>query len=621
MASIIPLKDSTGAQFYPQTHEKAVIDSNGVNLQTKLQNISAPSYVVAWDGDSTPVVANIPAGVTFTYGGNTYTGTLAASSSTLNKTYLVGDNNGNFDEYVTQVNGSTYSWQYLGNTEIDLSDYATKDELSQLDQEINGYIWTEGKYLKSSGAEDTDAAWGITDYIPYTQGNDVTWKWGNAEAVAGGRTINFYKADKTYISNGYWSANGTTGQKSITAAGIAADAPAAAYIRASFKLNEGASVVIGTRTAWEQNDGLVKDVQKNAEDIEELNAPILKEISPAITSSKILNQDGTLSSTSAAWGVSDLVPVKAGEKYTIKATQYPDSPYVGVQVLDAGENVATNYIVGVNLVNDQDKIIEIQANGFLRIGVRISAGYSHSIKLNIPVRDVLELSGAREISKNVCFVGHSIWWYDSRELAAGFLGGVTAVGYQSWLRRLFTFKSDSGTSLCVNGGSLGATSATDENSIMYLSSNWPAVSDAIWTLDTITNDFKRDIPIGTLSDYENNTGILTYYGALRAFKDKVAALSGEGAVVICSNALHRNNDGYTSTSENGNGDTLADFELALCNVAAMNGWHFVDQFRFSSVQDENLQATTIDGLHLNNYGYSLAVKPWIEEFNLILLNP
>jgi len=137
MANIIPLKDSTGAQFYPQTHEKAVVDSNGVTLASKLANISAPSYVVAWDGDSTPVVANIPAGVTFTYGGNTYTGTLAASSSTTNKTYLVGDNNGNFDEYVTQVNGSTYSWVYLGNTAIELDGYVTDEGFSQLDQKVD----------------------------------------------------------------------------------------------------------------------------------------------------------------------------------------------------------------------------------------------------------------------------------------------------------------------------------------------------------------------------------------------------------------------------------------------------------------------------------------------------
>lgn len=178
MANIIPLKESSGAQFYPQTHEKAVVDSNGVTLASKLANISAPSYVVAWDGNSTPVVANIPAGVTFTYSGNTYTGTLAASSSTVNKTYLVGDNNGNFDEYITQVSGSTYSWVHLGNTSIDLSDYATKEELNQLEQEVDGSLikritWSAG-YVNSLGTINNSSVSQFSQPILLKQGEKVT---------------------------------------------------------------------------------------------------------------------------------------------------------------------------------------------------------------------------------------------------------------------------------------------------------------------------------------------------------------------------------------------------------------------------------------------------------------
>ena len=138
------MKDSNNAVFYPQTHEKAVVDSNGVNLQTKLASITTPTYVTAWDGASTPVVANIPAGVTVTYNTTTYTGTLAASASTANKTYLVSTGTtDNYNRYVTQLSGSTYSWQNLGSTEIDLSDYATKVELSQLEHEVHNL---SGKY-------------------------------------------------------------------------------------------------------------------------------------------------------------------------------------------------------------------------------------------------------------------------------------------------------------------------------------------------------------------------------------------------------------------------------------------------------------------------------------------
>jgi len=152
MANIIPLKEESGAQFYPQTHEKAVIDSNGVNLQTKLANITTPSYVTAWDGVSTPVVANIPAGVVVTYNSTDYTGTLAASASTLNKTYLVATGTANnYYRYVTELSGSSYSWHSIGTTEINLSDYATKEELSQLSQIITDHVGYKSLDVTSAG--------------------------------------------------------------------------------------------------------------------------------------------------------------------------------------------------------------------------------------------------------------------------------------------------------------------------------------------------------------------------------------------------------------------------------------------------------------------------------------
>lgn len=71
------------------------------------------------------------------------------------------------------------------------------------------------------------------------------------------------------------------------------------------------------------------------------------------------------------------------------------------------------------------------------------------------------------------------------------------------------------------GYSLGGTTESDEKSIANAASTWTGEAGDVWTLDTITNDFKRNIPIGTIDDYTNNTGITTYYGALRVFKDKI----------------------------------------------------------------------------------------------------
>jgi len=65
----------------------------------------------------------------------------AASASTLGKIYLVGpDANGFYDRYYTSYDGSTYSWVAAGNTEINLANYATKEEVSQLEANVAGNL-------------------------------------------------------------------------------------------------------------------------------------------------------------------------------------------------------------------------------------------------------------------------------------------------------------------------------------------------------------------------------------------------------------------------------------------------------------------------------------------------
>lgn len=95
-------------------------------------------YIEAWDGASSPVAANIPAGVSVTYNGVTTTGSLAASASTKGKIYLVSDGNGQYDRYYTSYDGSTYSWAPMGSTAIDLRDYAHQADVDAIEEEIDG---------------------------------------------------------------------------------------------------------------------------------------------------------------------------------------------------------------------------------------------------------------------------------------------------------------------------------------------------------------------------------------------------------------------------------------------------------------------------------------------------
>ena len=105
-----------------ETYDKDEVDSIVATL-------SRQEYIVAWDGLAAPDASAIPAGVTVTYSGTTYTGTLAASASTVNKIYMVWNGTA-YDMYGTSQDGG-YSWVPMGTTTVDLSQYATKEELEQ----------------------------------------------------------------------------------------------------------------------------------------------------------------------------------------------------------------------------------------------------------------------------------------------------------------------------------------------------------------------------------------------------------------------------------------------------------------------------------------------------------
>ncbi len=240
--------------------------------------------------------------------------------------------------------------------------------------------------------------------------------------------------------------------------------------------------------------------------------------------------------------------------------------------------------------------------------------------------------GKIKMKRGIVFLGHSIWRNDNYQVyyknsgtfVTPFSGSFRGRGFQTLLQEVFDFPSvaSPGPNGGYSGFSIGGTSNTDNNSIAVVAqqtnNGWPSVKNCIWTIDFITNDFKRNIPLGTFANYKNATGADTFYGAVRQLYDKIRQLSGNDVIIVFSNATKRNNSNYTSTSTNTVGCTLADYELALLTCAAANtNWYFVDQNRLSGITDENLPACTADGLHLNNLGYTMAVQPWISVLRML----
>lgn len=119
------------------------------------------SYVVAWDGTSAPVVGNIPAGVTVTYSGTSYTGTLDANNATPGAFYLVKsttqvDGKDVYDEYVPVGSEGNKSWEKIGDTQIALADVVTGVSLSKQTDTVIGtdatFTITQPTVALSTGA-------------------------------------------------------------------------------------------------------------------------------------------------------------------------------------------------------------------------------------------------------------------------------------------------------------------------------------------------------------------------------------------------------------------------------------------------------------------------------------
>ena len=130
------------------------------------------SYNVAWDGNSTPVVGNIPAGVVVTYEGTDYTGTMVANNATPGAFYLVKsstqvDEKDVYNEYVPVGPDGSKTWEKIGDTQIDLSDIVTGVSLTKQTDTVIGsdatFTVTQPNVTIASGANgDVTVVSGIT---------------------------------------------------------------------------------------------------------------------------------------------------------------------------------------------------------------------------------------------------------------------------------------------------------------------------------------------------------------------------------------------------------------------------------------------------------------------------
>lgn len=113
--------------------------------------------IIAWNGTSTPTVANIPAGVVVSYGGQNYTGTLAVTDADQTGFYFVYSNTQTetldvYDEYTIVEVGGVKKWEKIGDTRLDLSslgELAYKDNVTASPSAVSFSGGTTDTFVKS----------------------------------------------------------------------------------------------------------------------------------------------------------------------------------------------------------------------------------------------------------------------------------------------------------------------------------------------------------------------------------------------------------------------------------------------------------------------------------------
>ena len=195
------------------------------------------SFLVAWDGSSTPDPAAIPAGVKVVYNDTTYTGTLSADDAQAGAFYLVHSSTVTsegpldvYDEYVPVGSGSEKYWEKIGDTQVDLSNVVTNVTLNKSTTSVigsNATLTTTKLYGEASG---TNVSWDSKDQVTAVTGfNSKDQK----AAVTG-----FNNKDQVSAVTGFNSKD----QKTVLTKHVTADKT---YIKASAS---------GANTAWNSKD-------------------------------------------------------------------------------------------------------------------------------------------------------------------------------------------------------------------------------------------------------------------------------------------------------------------------------------------------------------------------------
>jgi lysophospholipase L1-like esterase len=143
----------------------------------------------------------------------------------------------------------------------------------------------------------------------------------------------------------------------------------------------------------------------------------------------------------------------------------------------------------------------------------------------------------------------------------------------------------------INQGHNGWTSAGIADKIKNLG----LTKADIYSVFLGTNDWWQGRPIGTLSDYQNNTGNNTLYGSYRIIINQIRSLNSKAKIILIT-PLQRGDFVYFSDMKNNawgsykdkNGQSLAQFANAIISIANYEHVAVADLYFKSGITPQNI---------------------------------
>lgn len=107
----------------------------------------------------------------------------------------------------------------------------------------------------------------------------------------------------------------------------------------------------------------------------------------------------------------------------------------------------------------------------------------------------------------------------------------------------------------------------------------------IYSIFLGTNDWWQGRPLGTFSNYQNNTGTGTVYGAFRVIINKLRSLNSEAKIILITPMQrvdfvyinNMKNNAYGSYKEK-NGQALEKFAIAIDSIARFENFSLIDLY-------------------------------------------